>query len=724
MSGKTRSSRACAAPSRTRATRARISYQELSSEESMDELYIESPEAKRLRSSSWPPKKASKTMGNKRKQSATPGALPNPSSKRFKKTSNTSTKNSAQIDEAFHSSGVIPPWHTLPYDILLQIFMYASYPVYDDTFRSTPTVKWLLDMSRLCKTFSEPALTALYRSPPLDDPYGLTGLLSTSCAARCVNYNAKIRRLDVQVSTILAYTFPRLGRFDLGSLIRQTPQLRDLALYHAADHPNYGRAGTVARAGKWTYQDSIFQALEETKIQLRSWRWNTRMVSAKQALPLLKELHKTVPFRRLQALTFVGYHAAKRRAKGDSTLTDEEHLAAALSVLPDIRQLAFEASSIVNEGLLPHLPSFLSSLKIRNCFALTSEVFHAFLVTHGTLLKELVLDHNQSLSLSFLTDLAFFSPQLEVLKMDLLYHNSHSTYRDSEPRYEDLLLPDEVPTWPSTLQVLDLVQLRNWDASTAEMFFQSLIDSAANLPCLRRLVLKAILKIGWRDRAFFRDKWIGRLQRVFLRPADPGHIHQRATGDSRAGTNGGSVEDKGASTQVDKPSETEASKFGRNVDARRVLRRQSSRTSTFSHVEITSRNDDKDSDSDVPIVPKRRSTRITKQEEDEYALPVSPDSPPTGRRRQPRAKRSNSTASSEPPGSNSSPTLATRGRSDWRVEPQKSVQGMCEVVEVRIDNLRPTEEQLNENDFLDEEASGDEDWDGDDTVIGDTAYAW
>ncbi|KAL8867015.1 MAG: hypothetical protein Q9198_008677, partial [Flavoplaca austrocitrina] len=38
------------------------------------------------------------------------------------------------------------------------------------------------------------------------------------------------------------------------------------------------------------------------------------------------------------------------------------------------------------------------------------------------------------------------------------------------------------------------------------------------------------------------------------------------------------------------------------------------------------------------------------------------------------------------------------------------IQGMCDVVRVAIDNLRPTEEHLNETNFLDDEISGDEDY--------------
>lgn len=50
------------------------------------------------------------------------------------------------------------------------------------------------------------------------------------------------------------------------------------------------------------------------------------------------------------------------------------------------------------------------------------------------------------------------------------------------------------------------------------------------------------------------------------------------------------------------------------------------------------------------------------------------------------------------------------------------IQGMCEVVEVRIDNQRPAEIQVTEADFLDEEASGDDDWTGDNDA--DEGYAW
>ena len=691
----------------------------------MDELYIESPKATVVRSSARALVKGSRTALVKRKRSATPRVRSHTSNKKIKKSTAALKTDSNETDGDFNGSGVTPPWNTLPYEILLQIFMHASHPVYDDWFVPSASVKWLVGVSLLCKSFSEPALTALYRSPPLfDDPYSLMSLLSEPSTARMFNYNSKVQRLEIEVSKTLAYTFPGHGHFDLGSLIRLTPQLRDLSLYHVADHPKCGRIGIVARAGKWTYQDSIFQALKENDIRLRTWRWNTRMIGAKQSLSWIREVHRTSPFQALKALTFVNYPPSKRRSKVDSVPADEDLLAAALSVLPHIEVLAFDSCEIVNPRLMPLLPSGLSSLMIRNCSALTSEILRPFLVTHGSRLKELTLDHNQSLSLSFLTSLATACPRLEFLKMDLLYYSSHVTFSDSEPKYEDLLLPDEVPTWPSTLQTLDLVQLRNWDASTAEMFFHSLLDSAPDLPHLRRLVLKAILKIGWRDRASFRDKWIGRLQRVFLRPQESFKADRRAVQGPSASEGCISEDDRLSSSRGRRTKEAAAgSKSDTQHNTRRVLRPHQRRTSTFSHVEIPNRPHDSGSDSDSPLVPKRRSTRLRDQDQDDYALPDSSESPPprSRHRRQTRAERSSRL---EVNGSDANPSFATLAHQGGKNKAEKFVQGMCEVVEVRIDNLRPMEEQLNENDFLDEEASGDEDWDGDDTALGDSAYAW
>lgn len=62
----------------------------------------------------------------------------------------------------------IPPWQTLPYHVLVQIFEYATYPLYEErTFQPLPSGRWLLDVAYLCRGFAEPAFTVLYNSPPL-----------------------------------------------------------------------------------------------------------------------------------------------------------------------------------------------------------------------------------------------------------------------------------------------------------------------------------------------------------------------------------------------------------------------------------------------------------------------------------------------------------------------------------------------------------------------------
>jgi len=52
------------------------------------------------------------------------------------------------------------------------------------------------------------------------------------------------------------------------------------------------------------------------------------------------------------------------------------------------------------------------------------------------------------------------------------------------------------------------------------------------------------------------------------------------------------------------------------------------------------------------------------------------------------------------------------------------VQGRCDVVNLVISDQRPAQEQFHEADFLDDEPSGDEDWDGRDRAITSNGYTW
>lgn len=80
-----------------------------------------------------------------------------------------------------------------------------------------------------------------------------------------------------------------------------------------------------------------------------------------------------------------------------------------------------------------------------------------------------------------------------------------------------------MPTWPSSLRIIDLQHLRKWDEAAAEVFFDSLIDSSAKLPDLRQLIVKATLpRESYKTRAKFRGRLARTFDEVFLsRRPDP-----------------------------------------------------------------------------------------------------------------------------------------------------------------------------------------------------------
>ncbi|KAK7533572.1 hypothetical protein IWX49DRAFT_92549 [Phyllosticta citricarpa] len=586
----------------------------------------------------------------------------------------TPSKQASQLE----TDGVVPPWASLPYHILLQIFSFASTPLHDDDFNPTPNISWLIGAARVCKDFTEPALTALYRCPPLirvDKPHRLLDLLSDSSTSKVINYNVKIRRLEYDAPEILAYSWTGRGQFELGDLIPHVPQLTELAIVHPQARPPFR---PMPSSGRWHYSGELFRALGNSALRLKSWTWNSTFRTRDQTLFWMGQVHQMDSFQRLEHISLQQFDKedvddgknAETKRNGKQVLADN------LSLLPHLKSLAIESCPVVDGELLPLLKESLQHLTVVNCHNITSEVLRDFLVSHGGQLLSLVLNHNQALDISFLPDLKRTCPRLQVLKMDLNYFDSHATFRDSDPKYDELLKEDEIPSWPSTLQTVEMVHLRKWASGAAETFFSSLIDSAEQLPVLHRLVLKATLDIGWRDRAGFRDLWIGRLQKVFQRESSPPNPYLMSGKRFRM-----SKELPPTITPDRSPQTLETAmtfshiqvtpKDGQEPSRRRLLR--PNRAAAGSFMESDS-EDNLDDDGDV------------------YTMAASPSPKPE--------KKDN-------------------------IE-EKFIQGMCEVVDIRIDNLRPREEQFNENDFLDSEASGDEDWNGDDNILpeDDDQYAW
>lgn len=138
----------------------------------------------------------------------------------------------------------------------------------------------------------------------------------------------------------------------------------------------------------------------------------------------------------------------------------------------------------------------------------------------------------------------------------------------------------------------------------------------------------------------------------------------------------------------------------------------------MSHVEIIVRKPSLTSQtsqaSDDEPLAKRRARRVIKP-----ASPPPLPSPPVTNKSRGRRKRGRRGSDAISVASDDS----NKEGEEWRHTPERFIQGLCNVVDVRIDNQRPREEQFNESHFLDSEASGDEEWtegaEGDED-----GYAW
>ncbi|KAI9742393.1 MAG: hypothetical protein M1818_003926 [Claussenomyces sp. TS43310] len=653
-------------------------------------------------------------------------------------------------------SGTIPNWAALPYEILVQIFYYASQPLCDErTFQSNDSVPWLLQMSRLCRVFAEPALTVLYRSPPLAPMHHahlLTNLLKSEPIPMIYNYRSKIENIQMEVTQTAAYTLHGYGLLDMHGLIFNCPRLQALEIFHRKDLPPYRE---LDHPIKWTYPESLFAALarnlDGVPARLRSWRWNARLAGTRIPIERLKELHMTPPFRSLQRCAFVNYQVAKLK-KDQEDPEHEAKLAEALSVLANLNHLILESSTLVNSSFMPLLPVALQHLDLINCWEVVSDDLSSFLLSSGSQIRSLTLNHNQSLSLSFLAILGSACPQLTSLYMDLTYFAVHSSYRDTEPLYDQLLEVHEVPIWPSSLQNIELLHLRKWDTEAAQMFFSSLLNSACNLPDLRRLVVKGILNISWRDRSEFRKMWTEPFTRVFQRPYREPNPHLRSIGafEAHKAKPEGAQRPEAEEDDEDEAVHARSSKRPRvipdgrpngEVFSRRSLRSAGPRASRMSYRELSDSSDSEINQPYAATAPHRN-----------LSTPAAPSTPSRGRR---LARREleilHRTAgfhkpaatlliSSDESDSDDAPVARRRtqrqhGESEGPQRQQQHrprvtdterfpyIQGMCNVVDVKIDNLRPAEMQYKEADFLDSEPEGDEDWNGD-GVFEDERYAW
>ncbi|KAK3320961.1 hypothetical protein B0T19DRAFT_254087 [Cercophora scortea] len=631
--------------------------------------------------------------------------------KRRRVNSSAVEKPKPRSDEtAANANAVIPNWASLPYYVLVEVFQYASASLSS----SREAINWLLSTSRICRAFAEPALTALYQCPALLSrpmAHSLLEHLSRDPATTTFNYRAKVEKLRIDVAEIAAKTY-RGQPLDFGALVRTLPRLKVIDFWHEKDLPPYRNLDDNLR---WHYPNSLFEAMNDVQTtledgrqrkptRLAGWRWNSRMMAPGFDLANVKSLHETPAFTNLKKLCFVNYQLPSLRARGDAddaeiSAQDDafiQSMADAISVLPDLEYLSIESSTVVTGNFLPLLPKTIRTLELVNCWEINGEDFASYLVTHGQKLQHLHLHHNQSLDLSFLTVLGTACPNLQTLCMDLKTYSHHEFYHDSEPNYDNVLTPDQVPDWSKGLETIELKNMRKWTADAAEVFFQSLVDSAPRLPELRCLDLKTMLDIPFRQRSALRDKWDMMLKKVFLRKlSDPrpfSTLRLPQSKDKHAGKpkkTARGPQNVLASPDEPSPSRRSSRRFAAPSDVP-GMQTTSSPSSRASSIGRDLRNG---------IARPSYAEPDTDDDEDDLESSDQEDADDSDKKE---------SLLSSPPSS----------------EPDVFRQGMCEKVEIFLDNQKPTETTFNMDDFLDDELSDDldEDWDGD--VDDDAGYAW
>ena len=175
------------------------------------------------------------------------------------------------------SDGKIPPWDTLPYHVLLQIFVYASHPLHDDNFNASPSIAWLARTARICRAFTKPALTALYRNPPVfaigQSRKSLVRHLISPPAGAQHDYPVMVKRLELDGCRMSKLTDAQNSQDDLKSLLLSLKTLKEIDILDPFDKPPY-RARS-RRIRRWYYPDDLLTSLGNSEVRLQSWLWNS-----------------------------------------------------------------------------------------------------------------------------------------------------------------------------------------------------------------------------------------------------------------------------------------------------------------------------------------------------------------------------------------------------------------------------------------------------------------
>lgn len=614
-------------PQPSRAVRRQVQTYRESSEDDPDGESDSSIEVQPNQGTRSRPKVQDTAPATSRKRKAPPMTKPavrnNPFSSYKRQKNRSSTfpgKQEAQVSAilppSFH--GRIPPWQELPYHVLVTIMKYAAYPLYGQVSQSNSSIHWLRSTSTLCRSFHEACVAALLYNPPLYPAWrahGLIDLLKQDPKDLLTDYRAKIHYLEIEVKHLL---YKKSG-IELMDLITCTPLLQGLRLYsNYDDMPTSLWAQPAAqRRMNWSYPQEMFDHFDRENVFMSTFEWNGRFPNPKEALQTALSAHSRPAFNRLREVSFLNMTLPEKTTDEDVAMV-RSLFTGAFKEVHDLKHLTLKNCGILDDSTAPMLPVGLEYLEVVQCSQLTSSALAQYLASGGNTLRTMKLIGCQSLSLGFMAELKTLCPRLQDFEVDMLYIDPTS-YADRAPLFL-ALLPDGPPTWPASLVNLSLENIRHDRADEAHEFLESLVQSSKQLPQLKRINIKMILKlVGWRDRAGLRKDWLPKLQEVFLNTDKPLDHAVRASKSTLQSS-----------------------------------QRQSSRLAkTHSRGQSTAENTD-DSDTGGAV----------------------------------------------------------------------AVQGRCDVVNLVISDQRPAQDQFHEDDFLDDEPSDDEEWNGRDRVPTSSGYAW
>ncbi|KAF1810973.1 hypothetical protein P152DRAFT_459844 [Eremomyces bilateralis CBS 781.70] len=421
-----------------------------------------------------------------------------------------------------------------PYEIRVEIFKLAAYPLIDKkTLRATDGVKWLINMATMCKSFKEPALTALYEDPPISGsrakPHLLADLLVKDPNETAVDYRAKIRYLHLDAKQHLILSAPGRGRFQLPSLTGPLTNLTGLHVDYLRTMVNTTGLGVVLE--RW-----VQPALDELKSTLKEFTLDIDLINRAGFFNFMLWAEGARALGSLEELVIhnANAHVLLRRDPETEPPERQVHVEILRDFIrqqPKLKSLRFVDSALIwypnsvhhdiNGKLLTQYEKNLTSVEFSSCTDLSTPHLNQFLMDNGRTLESLELYHNKELGLGFIQGLDRYCPKLKKFSIDLFeYRGDHMI---GSPDWIDSSGLDWTVAFPPAIRSIAMVNLKGVTTISAINLFQSFLDRRSQMPNLRELVLHMnCTELTPRERAQFKRDWVeNKMRHSFLSRAEP-----------------------------------------------------------------------------------------------------------------------------------------------------------------------------------------------------------